>query len=94
MDMWRLPLRALIVHFEAPPLSPLPTSFFVMKPALQKFESTQHKGVFFWAEMMDGTFWGVVSGGPGIITSEAFDDWFPNQSDAVDIARKLANGEL
>lgn len=44
--------------------------------------------------MMDGTFWGVVSGGPGIITSEAFDDWFPNQSDAVDIARKLANGEL
>jgi hypothetical protein len=63
-----------------------------------KHESTTQPGLFYWAvpgrRSPGVSFFAVVSGGPGLETVEAWDDWFANESDADEIAQKLAKGEL
>ena len=63
---------------------------------LQKHESKSQPGLFFWAESNGGgagadESYAVVSGGPGLETAEAHDDWFCHFKDADEIAQQLAN---
>lgn len=59
-----------------------------------RFEAADQPGVFVYAEQeADGVgAWIVTSVVPGFPATEAFDDWFANESDAVEIAAKLALG--
>lgn len=65
----------------------------------KRFESVSEPGVFFWAQRQEPTrgvgpvCWIVVSGGAGVQTTEAHDDWLCSESDALEIAAMLAKGE-
>jgi len=67
---------------------------------MNKHESTTQKGLFFWAEKVNSEYdnlpicYMVVSQVEGFPASEAWDDWFACKSDADEISRKLAKGEL
>ncbi len=67
----------------------------------RKFESTSQPGLFFWAQDADpeGILEGpqcfmVVSQADGFPATEAHDDWFAHEADAVRVAEQLANGTL
>ena len=61
----------------------------------EKFESTSQKGLFYWTEyeVLAGC-WVVYSQAEGFPATEAFDDWFGYEKDAIEVAKKLAKGEL
>ena len=59
-----------------------------------RFESKSQAGLFFWAEPVDSSCFHVVAQATGYPASEAHDDWFANEKDAVEVARLLAQGEL
>ena len=86
------------------------TSAFPLQPAvpgdrpqvpgekIEKYESREQPGLFFWAEANgDGAgaveSYCVVSQVTGYPATEAHDDWFANFKDADEIARMLAAGE-
>ena len=57
-----------------------------------KFESTTQPGLFFWAEQF-GRAWTVVRQVTGYPETEACDDWFASEKDAMEVAERLAKGE-
>lgn len=66
-----------------------------------RFESTTQPGLFYWVETTDpmGMFGGppsymVVAQAEGFPASEAHDDWFGRECDALAVAELLAKGEL
>jgi hypothetical protein len=73
-------------------------AFQVLKAAKPvKFESKSQPGLFFWAENTDPQ--GILGGTPcfmvvfqveGYPATEACDDWFGNELDAVALAKKFA----
>lgn len=58
-----------------------------MKPT--KYQARNQPGLFFWVEPVDFAFM-VVCQADGFPATEAFDDWFSNQSDAEAMAKELA----
>jgi ABC-type microcin C transport system permease subunit YejE len=58
-----------------------------------KFESTSQPGLFFWAESDGEGAWIVTSQANGFPATEAYDDWLGVESQAVDIAKRLAAGD-
>jgi hypothetical protein len=62
---------------------------------MKKHESTTQPGLFFWTEKVFAVIpsFRILSGGEGLLTTDACDEWFYNESEADLIARKLANGE-
>lgn len=65
-----------------------------LKAAVKKYEATFQKGLFYWAEPIDGgKCWHVVGQMTGYPGTEAHDDWFAHKKDADEIARQMAAGE-
>jgi len=62
---------------------------------MKRFESKEQAGLFYFVEPgPGGRCFVVISQAKGFPATEAVDDWFGNESDAIEVARKLANGEF